>query len=96
MITRIYRVRIKPELRAEFEPLFRTVARSSVARFAGCTQVTVGGPTEAEPDDYAMISVWDSEASLGEFAGSDWTIAHIPEGMEKFVAECWVHHFRHM
>lgn len=96
MITRVYRVRIKAALRAEFEPLFRTVARASVADVPGCRHVTVGGPTEAEPDDYAMISVWDSEATLSAFAGPDWTIAHIPPGMEKFVETCHVHHFRHM
>lgn len=96
MITRIYRVRIKPALREEFEPLFQTVARASVADFSGCKQVTVGGPTSLAPDEYAMISVWESVESLQEFAGSDWSIAHIPDGMEKFVDECWLHHFNHM
>ncbi|QFS82740.1 Antibiotic biosynthesis monooxygenase [Roseivivax sp. THAF40] len=96
MITRIYRVRIKPELRAEFEPLFRTVARASVAECAGCTQVIVGGPTAAAPDEYGMISVWESDDALRKFAGTDWTIPHVPDGMETFVAECWLHHFRHI
>jgi len=96
MITRVYRVRIKPELRDEFEPLFRTVARSSVSEYSGCMDVTVGGPTSVDPDEYAMISVWDSAESLREFAGSDWSIAHIPDGMEKFVQQCWLHHFRHI
>lgn len=96
MITRIYRVRIKPDLRNQFEPLFQTVARASVAECTGCTQVTVGGPTSAAPDEYAMISVWDGEESLREFIGSDWTVPHIPSGMEKFVDTCWLHHFHHM
>ena len=96
MITRIYRVRIKPDLREAFEPLFRTVARASVTQHPGCREVTVGGPSSADPDEYAMISVWDSAESLSEFAGPDWTVAHIPDGMEKFVEACWVHHFPHM
>lgn len=96
MITRVYRVRIKPDLRAEFEPLFQTVARSSVAQCSGCLHVTVGGPTAASPDEYAMISVWDGPESLTAFAGADWSVAHIPADMERFVDECWVHHYPHM
>ncbi|MXQ09792.1 hypothetical protein GQ651_18245 [Alphaproteobacteria bacterium GH1-50] len=95
MITRVYRVRIHPDLREEFEPLFRTVARGSVSDCAGCVDVTVGFPSSAAPDEYAMITVWQDEASLRAFAGSDWTVPHIPPGMEKFVDACWVHHFHH-
>lgn len=86
-------MRIKPELRAEFEPLFRTVALASVSGVSGCRQVTMGGPTPHTPDEYAMISVWDSVEGLQDFAGEDWSLPHIPQGMEKFVDECWVHHF---
>lgn len=96
MITRIYRVQIKPELRDEFVPLFQTVARSSVTAFEGCHRVIVGGPTDLTPNEYAMISDWDSETSLSEFAGDDWSVAHIPDGMERFVENCWVHHFHYM
>lgn len=96
MITRVYRVRIRPELRAEFESLFQTVAQGSVTKFDGCKRVVVGGPTPLTPNEYAMISDWDNETSLSEFAGADWSVAHIPDGMEKFVDECWVHHFEHM
>ncbi|PWJ13845.1 antibiotic biosynthesis monooxygenase family protein [Jannaschia seohaensis] len=95
MITRVYIVRIVPALREEFEPLFKTVARASVAGCAGCSHVTVGFPSSNAPDDYAMITVWESEDSLCNFAGSDWTVPHIPPGMEKFVDTCWLHHFHH-
>ena len=95
MITRIYRVQIKPELRGEFEPLFQTVARASVADQDGCVEVTVGGPTPQAPDEYAMITVWRDAASLTAFIGPDWSDVHIPEGMERFVVDCWVHHFTH-
>jgi quinol monooxygenase YgiN len=96
MITRIYRVQIKPEMRAEFEPLFQTVARGSVADVAGCVRVVVGGPTPDAPDEYAMMSDWSDGQSLTDFIGADWSVVHIPDGMEKFVVACWVHHFRHM
>lgn len=96
MITRIYRVQINPALRAEFEPLFKTVAAASVTKFDGCKRVVIGGPTPLTPNEYAMISDWDTTASLTAFAGPDWSVAHIPQGMERFVETCWVHHFEHI
>ncbi len=96
MITRIYRVRIHTELRDEFEPLFQTVALGSVTKFAGCARVVIGGPAKGTPDEYAMITEWTDADALTEFAGEEWSVAHIPPGMEKFVQECWVHHFEHM
>ena len=36
VITRIYRVAIKPDLRADFEPLFATVALSPAKESPGC------------------------------------------------------------
>ncbi|MCC1482256.1 antibiotic biosynthesis monooxygenase [Roseibaca sp. Y0-43] len=94
-ITRIYRVRIHPHLRAEFEPLFKTVARASVADVAGCVGVTVGFPTQASPDEYAMISVWKSAGSLTAFIGPNWDRVHIPDSMAHFFESAWVHHFTH-
>ena len=95
MITRIYRVKIHPETRADFEPLFRTVARQSVENCTGCMRVVVGMPAAQTPDEYAMITEWSDSEALSAFAGSDWSVAHIPEGMEPFVDTCWVHHFQH-
>ncbi len=93
IITRIYRVRIKPELRDEFEPLFKTVALSSVKDAPGCTSAKLGGPIAKSPDEYLVTSIWDNEESLKQFVGADWTKAHIPNGMERFVDQCWVHHY---
>ena len=92
-ITRIYRVKIKPELRDEFEPLFKTVALSSVQNAPGCKEAQLGGPVASSPHEYAVTSVWENEESLIQFVGSDWTQPHIPDGMERFVEECWVHHY---
>lgn len=95
MITRIYSVQIHAELQAEFEPLFKTLARQSVEGRAGCLAVTVGMPAPATPYDYAMISQWQDAQSLTDFIGPDWTQAHIPPGMEKFVKDCWLQHYEH-
>ncbi len=40
-----------------------------------------------------MISVWANEDALRSFAGESWNLAVIPAGMEKYVSQCWVHHY---
>lgn len=40
-----------------------------------------------------MVSRWADEAALADFAGENWNQAVIPAGMERYVAECWVHHY---
>ena len=92
-ITRVFRVQIRPELRSDFEPLFQSVSLDAVRGADGFLSVSIGRPTIWAPDEYVMISVWSDEQSVARFAGEDWNQAHIPEGMEKFVVDCWVHHY---
>jgi hypothetical protein len=40
-----------------------------------------------------MISTWQDEQSLINFAGQAWHNPVIPNGMEKYVKQCWVHHY---
>lgn len=92
-ITRIFRVRIIPELRQAFEEKFSSVSVHAVNDACGFLEVSIHKPTKWAPDEYAMISQWESEAALKAFAGEQWSQAVIPAGMEKFVVECWVHHY---
>lgn len=94
MITRIFRVRVPPALHAEFESRFLAVSVPYVKAAPGLVSVSVGRPTRWAPDEYMMISTWDSEQAVADFAGAEWHEAVIPPGMEKFVAECWVHHYQ--
>ena len=94
MITRIFRVRIDTELREEFERKFATISVEAVESVAGFISAWIGKPTEWAPDEYVMISNWRDESALMTLAGDDWSQAHIPDGMEKFVKECRVHHYR--
>jgi heme-degrading monooxygenase HmoA len=55
--------------------------------------VTIGRPTKWAAEEYMMISIWENEQFVEDFAGENWHQAVIPEGMEKYVAECWVHHY---
>ncbi len=93
MITRIFRVRVPPTLHAEFEQKFLSVSVPYVKAMDGLESVTVGRPTRWEPEEYIMISVWRSEADIAAFAGEDWNRAVIPQGMERYVSQCWVHHY---
>ena len=93
-ITRIFRVRIVPELREEFEEKFSSVSIRAVNEAQGFLSVTILKPTKWAPDDYSMVSQWENEVALRGFAGEQWVYAVIPPGMEKFVIEYWVHHYK--
>ena len=93
MITRIFRVVIYPEPREEFEARFTAISLKAVEDCAGNISVSIGKPTRWSPDEYVMISEWKDEAALINFAGASWNEAVIPPGMEKFLAESWVHHY---
>ena len=93
MIFRIFRVEINSELREAFESKFTTVSVDSVKNQKGFMSVSIGKPTKWSPNEYVMVSKWDSEQSLEAFIGKSWNQAHIPEGMEKFVKQCWVNHY---
>jgi heme oxygenase (mycobilin-producing) len=93
MIARIFRVRVPKALHLEFERKFLAVSVPYVKAAHGNVSVAVGRPTLWEPEEYMMISIWQSEADIITFAGENWNRAVIPQGMEKYVSECWVHHY---
>jgi len=92
-ITRIFRVQIKPALQSEFEPLFQTISMQSVEQAKGFISAVIGKPSHWNPNEYVMISTWEDEQSLIGYVGDGWNEAHIPEGMERFVSKCEVHHY---
>ena len=93
MIIRIFKVRIDSNLRSEFEQKFQEISVPYVQAQKGLISFVVGKPTQWTPEDYLLITHWSSEEDLVTFAGKNWDQAVIPEGMEKFVVECWVDHF---
>lgn len=93
MITRIFRVAIHPELREEFEAKFAEISVKAVKDCAGHISVSIGKPTKWSLNEYVMISEWKDESALANFAGESWNKAVIPPGMEKYLVECWVHHY---
>ncbi|XZG69356.1 antibiotic biosynthesis monooxygenase family protein [Chitinibacteraceae bacterium HSL-7] len=92
-ITRLFRVRIVPEPRGEFEPRFATRSVHLVNQAAGFPRLATLQPTRWAPDESAMISVWQNEAALEVFAGPDWQQPVIPPEMAQYAAECRGHHY---
>jgi heme-degrading monooxygenase HmoA len=92
-ITRIFRVRIAPELGQEFEENFSSVSMDVVNKAEGLLAVSIHKPTKWAPNEYAMISHWENEAALESFAGERWNRAVIPPKMEKYVLGWEVHHY---
>lgn len=93
VITRIFRVKVPTALHVEFEAMFLSVSVPYVQTAQGIVSVALGRPTKWAPDEYVMISVWANEDALRSFAGENWNLAVIPGGMEKYVSECWIHHY---
>lgn len=93
MIIRIFRTTIHPEMRVEFERDFESLSVEAVSRRKGFVSCHIGKPTEWNPDEYAMITVWENESALASFAGEEWNRAVIPPGMEKYPISFSVEHF---
>lgn len=93
MITRIFRVKVHEDLRTEFEEKFSSISVDAVSSLKGFISVSIMKPSKWTPCEYAMITVWEDEASLEAFVGENWNQAFIPDGMEKFISECSVHNY---
>jgi heme-degrading monooxygenase HmoA len=93
MITRIFRVRVPRQLHQEFENKFLSISVPYVTQYPGLISLTLGRPILPHSEEYMMISLWESLAALAVFAGQNCDRAIIPEGMEKYVEECWVHQY---
>ncbi len=93
-ITRIFQVQIDSNLRVEFENSFERISMHTVKSANGFISAKIYKPSKWKPDEYAMISEWENETALEAFAGENWKNPVIPNGMEKFVVKCWVHHYK--
>jgi len=92
-IIRLFRVLIHADLRQEFEAKFAEISVNSVRDAPGALAVEICKPSQWDTDEYLMISRWQDESAIRNFAGEDWSRAFLPQGMEKFVASCSVHHY---
>lgn len=93
MLTRIYRVQIVPELRAEFELKFQEVASEFIEGRPGLVSCEIARPMAPSPAEYLMITKWNDLDAVIAFAGETWHEPVIPEHMRKYTIESWLHHY---
>ncbi len=93
MIIRVFRASIPKELHDEFEVKFKAISVPMVKAYSGLISLEIARPSQWNPDEFLMISRWESESDLINFAGEQWNEVHIPVGMEKYIAECSVSHY---
>jgi hypothetical protein len=93
MIIRIFHVEIDAAKRAAFEQGFASLSLDAVRRSSGLIFCETGKPTEWTPNSYVMITKWKDIASLVAFAGENWNVPVIPEGMEGFAVDASVSHY---
>jgi len=93
MIIRVFHAEAKPGQTSAMEEKFRVSLFSSVRALPGLLALLPGRPADAAGRGFAMITVWDSPASLVAFTGPDWRRTVIPTGALPFLASCTVEHF---
>ena len=93
MIVRIFRATVPSDRQDEFEKKFLSVSIPFVRKHSGLVSVSIGRPTEWAPEEYVMVSKWESLDALQAMTGERVDEAVIPSGMEELVSECWVHHY---
>ena len=93
MITRLFRVRIHANMRDMFEKAFEEISLPQVQAQAGLLAASFGKPSQWTPYEYVLITQWKDIESLEAFVGKQWNKAIIPKEMQKYVDQCWVHHY---
>jgi heme-degrading monooxygenase HmoA len=93
MIIRIFRVEFFEEFRNEFERDFISESAQAVKHSKGFISYEIGFPTKWHSNEYSMISKWEDEGALTEFAGVNWNAPVIPERMKKYAKAHHVHHY---
>nr|WP_299383677.1 antibiotic biosynthesis monooxygenase [Allomuricauda sp.] len=93
MVIRVFTAEVPKVLHFEFEARFKEISLPLVQGQRGLLRLEIARPTQWDPNCFAMISYWESEADIKNFAGENWNQAHIPAGMEKYIRSCSVQHF---
>ena len=93
MIIRIFRAIVPAEMHQEFGDKFKEISVPVVKGYKGLVSLEIAKPTKWNPYEFIMISRWNTEKDLENFAGLLWNQAHIPKGMEKYISECSVSHY---
>jgi heme oxygenase (mycobilin-producing) len=94
MIVRVFRAQVRPGKQAEFEAKVRELSIPLVKSQPGLVAFCSGRPMESSPEEFVMVTIWESLAHLEAFAGEDWNHAVIPEPERPLLVETFVHHYQ--
>ncbi|MCF6322828.1 MAG: antibiotic biosynthesis monooxygenase [Gammaproteobacteria bacterium] len=92
-MARIFRVKVHKNYVTEFEKAYKEFSIPLVKSQEGFVSLSTGKLVIENNLEYVMISNWKNLGSLQRFVGDDWKKALIPDGMEKYIEDCWLHHY---
>lgn len=94
MITRIFRGRVRPGKHAEFERYIRAEGLPQFEANPGVVGVHFGTPTEQDPDEFVVVTVWRDLDALKAYAGERWGDPKLSLREAHLLEEASVHHYR--
>jgi DNA-binding response OmpR family regulator/heme-degrading monooxygenase HmoA len=93
VIIRVFRGQVQPGMADEFA---RVLDEQAIPRFnslPGIIAVNIGRPTDSNPDEFLVTTVWRDIESLKEFAGDRWYEAKITPEERPLLRQTFVHHY---
>src|SRR5919112_999307 len=93
VIIRVFRARIHPGKKDEFEHFVRETGVPMVQSQAGCSHVAWGRSRWRDQPEFAVVTHWDSIQALEAFAGPRWQEAVIEPDEEHMLAEVFCDHY---
>ncbi len=96
MIIRIFTAEVPLDLQEAFEIKYKAISVPLVQNHPGLISLEIGKGSKWNPLEYVMVSRWESEEHLVNFAGENWSEALIPEEMETYIKQCSIQNFHQM
>lgn len=93
MILRVFRARLKPGRRAEYEALFRRHALPLMRKAPGNAAIHISPPRPDRPDEFVLATVWADLAALQAYTGANWREIMTLPGEAELIEEMGVQHF---
>src|SRR5260370_12469790 len=93
MSIRVFRARLKPDMRPAYERLCREVSLPTIRAQPGCLATQIGTPRAGQPEDFVVVSLWSDVERLRAFAGEQWQQAIIVPGDADLLEQVRVEHY---
>ena len=92
MIIRVFRTRIKPDKRMEFERIVKETLPLLRSQ-KGLVACYPGKPTGSNSDEFVVVTVWRDLPSLKRFAGEKWEEPVLSEEERGIMDEWFTHNY---